>query len=105
MSRKGNRPLVDLSSGGTLEQVVAEAQGRALRIELVTGMRMVREGKTNALATTCTAYLYTTRQNPSGSQSFVPLCMPMVGETWNEVLAPLGQLLDQESWTDVGRAS
>jgi hypothetical protein len=105
MSRKGNKPLVDLSEGGTLEQVVAEAQGRAIRVELETGMRMVREGNSNTLKTTCTARLFTTRTNSGGSQTFVPLCMPMVGETWSEVLEPLGQLLDQEQWTDVGVAS
>ena len=99
MSRKQTKPLVDLSNGGTLEQVIAEAQGRAIRVELGTGMRMVREGKSNTLKTTCTARLLTTRTNPSGS--FVPLCMPMVGETWTEVLAPLGQLLDQQEWTDI----
>lgn len=104
MATRKNGPLVDLSNGGTLEDVIAAAQGKRIRIELETGMRMVREKSTNSLKTTCTAHLFTTRTNPSGSQSFVPLCMPMVGDTWSEVLEPFGLLLDQEKWTDIGEA-
>jgi hypothetical protein len=105
MAYRKNKPLVDLGSGGTLEDVVAAAQGRSLRVELETGMQLVREGRTNNLKTICTARLYTTRQNPSGSQSYVPLCMPMTGETWSEVLTALGAVLDQHEWTDIAVAT
>ena len=103
-TRSSRKPLVDLNAGGTLDDVIAAAQGRAIRVELESGMRMVREGTANTLKMTCTARLYTTRNNPSGSQSYVPLCMPMVGETWSEVLEPLGTLLDQHEWSDIGVA-
>lgn len=105
MSRKQQKPLVDLSGGGTLDDLVDEARGRSLRIELETGLRMERTGKNNALKTTCTARLYTKRSTPGGAQTFVPLCMPMVGETWAEVLEPLALLLDDKKWSDVPEAT
>jgi hypothetical protein len=98
MSRKSTKPLVDLDAGGTLQDVVAAAQGRALRIELESSMRYV-DGE---LKMVCTARPMTYQPRRSGSATFVPLCMPIVGDTWSEVLAPLGDLLDQEQWTDVG---
>lgn len=100
-SRRQAKAIVDLGNGGTLDDVIAEAKGSPLRIELYTGMRMERKGGNNTLKTTCQATLYTKRLTRGGAQTFVPLCMPIVGETWHEVLQPLAHLLDDKDWTDI----
>lgn len=101
MSRKPTKPLVDLASGATLDDLVAAAQGRSIQLVLETSMRYA-DGELHMV---CAARPLVAETFPSGRRSFVPLCMPFVGDTWAEVLTPLGAVLDEHKWSDVGVAS